>query len=379
MESLWQVQNNGFLPCRDPVKKLPSAFDGLDSLADQLPALMTAGAVGLETAVKELPELNVEHLAQEDDLERAMMLYSYIGQAYAQLVSSNIPSNIARPWARVAQLVGRPPSLSYSGCVLYNWSRVDATKPLTPENVHLLVRFREDLNEDWFFRIHVAVEAAAADAMRNILLVLNTVGDLNSRDLADQLGAIAGSMQDVISMMDRMREHCSPKEFYNGIRTLLFSDMNVVFEGVEQFGGKSQRLNGASGAQSTIVPCLDTFLGITHEGNELGKLLLGMQEYMPSTHRSFLRSIASHPHSVRDFVLDHAHDIGLSSAYDKCVDQLTRFRKSHLNMAVDYISRHVGTCPFAKGTGGTPFRLYLVSHLTTTRMARIAPCTPSPQ
>jgi hypothetical protein len=52
--------------------------------------------------------------------------------------------------------------LDYAGCVLNNWERIDPERPLKPSNLRLLRRFTGLVDEEWFFKTHIIIEATAA-------------------------------------------------------------------------------------------------------------------------------------------------------------------------------------------------------------------------
>ena len=54
--------------------------------------------------------------------------------------------------------------LDYSGCVLYNWALLDEKGPVDMNNARMLRRFTGLVDEEWFFKTHLVIEAAAAPA-----------------------------------------------------------------------------------------------------------------------------------------------------------------------------------------------------------------------
>ena len=68
--------------------------------------------------------------------------------------------------------------LDYAGCVLNNWERIDPERPLKPSNLRLLRRFTGLVDEEWFFKTHIIIEATAAWAAWGLFLPMgwNPVG-----------------------------------------------------------------------------------------------------------------------------------------------------------------------------------------------------------
>jgi indoleamine 2,3-dioxygenase len=101
---------------------------------------------------------------------------------------------------------------------------------------------------------------------------------------------------------------------------------------------------------------LDVFLNVTHSpledpastsnGQEDSKqkktaettFMTRMLEYMPAPHRAFLTHLASHPHPVRQLVLDNQlARPQLVQAYDSALGALKRLREKHMRVATLYI------------------------------------------
>jgi indoleamine 2,3-dioxygenase len=171
----------------------------------------------------------------------------------------------------------------------------------------------------------------------------------------------------------RMPENCDPYIYYHRVRPFIhgWHQHPVVYEGVAEYDGTPQTFFGETGAQSTIVPCLDAVLGVRHRQDELRTYLAEMRRYMPRGHVAFLEQLEAGL-SVRDFVL-HAADAQLRTAYDACVAGVDAFRSTHLEYAGRYIQKQaqVGVNSTVYGTGGTPFMRYLKKHRDETRVHRV--------
>lgn len=129
----------GFLPREDPVARLPSALAEWDELASNLPKLMATGRV--RAFLERPPMFDVASLTTQPDVERAMLILSYLGHAYVWgdvHPVYRLPASLARPWHDVAVRLGRPPVLSYASYALANWRRVDPDGPIALGNIVLL-------------------------------------------------------------------------------------------------------------------------------------------------------------------------------------------------------------------------------------------------
>ena len=135
------------------------------------------------------------------------------------------------------------------------------------------------------------------------------------RDLETVARALEGMHQTLL----RMPEHCDPYIYYHRVRPFIHGSQlhPVAYDGVAEYDGAPQTFHGETGAQSTIVPCLDAVLGIRHRLDELRVYLMEMRRYMSPGHVAFLSQLEARA-SVRDFVLTPG-DAALRDAYDACV------------------------------------------------------------
>ena len=155
--------DRGFLPSADPIERLPSDFQVWEDTARELPKLLAAGRI--RPVLRDMPVLNINGLKDDPELQRALLLLSYFGHAYAWGIGSvpdHIPAPVAVPWHGVAEKLGRPPVLSYASYALNNWRRIDLDGPIALGNIVLLQNFLGGIDEEWFILVHVEIEAKAA-------------------------------------------------------------------------------------------------------------------------------------------------------------------------------------------------------------------------
>lgn len=373
----------GFLPDPDPSIALPDGFAPWEEVARDLPKLLLAGRI--RETIEALPSLSVDALREEASLRRAMVILSYLGHAYVWGEASSadrIPAVIAVPWYRVAGRLGRHPVLSYASYALDNWRRLDPADPVELGNIAIVQNFLGGGDEDWFIAVHVEIEAKAGTVLRAIGPAIAAAERGDAKALTARLEDIGAGLEAMVGVLRRMPEHCDPYIYFTRVRPYLHGWQDnpvlpegVVYEGVEEFGGRPQRFRGETGAQSSIVPALDAVLGIGHAEDPLSRYLVEMRDYMPPGHRAFVAAIENSA-PLRSKVLEEAQgDTGLRQAYNHCVDRLGRFRSTHLEFADGYIHRQAQARsgnPTAVGTGGTPFMDYLRKHRDETLAHRIS-------
>jgi len=365
----------GFLPAVDPLTRLPAAFEAWDEVGLELPKLLAAGRARL--VLDRLPALDPRELPDEA-IPRAMVLLSFFGHAYVYQnwqtgVADRLPAAVARPWAATASRLGRPPVLSYASYALDNWRRLDPRGPIVLGNLALLQNFLGGLDEEWFITVHIQIEAQAAAALVALPRAQRAVADGDGAAVTAALSSVAGALDRMNATLLRMPENCDPYVYYHRVRPFIhgWQQHPVIYDGVAEYGGVAQTFYGETGAQSTIVPCLDAVLGVRHRKDELRVYLAQMRIYMPRAHVSFLEQLEAGP-SVRELVLEAA-DAELRAAYDACVAGVEAFRSTHLEYAGRYIQKQaqIGANTTVYGTGGTPFMRYLKKHRDETRVHRV--------
>ncbi len=372
----------GFLPKPDPLDRLPEEFSPWEEIGRELPKLLLTGKV--RSFVTQLPLLDAASLGDDRERERAMVILSFLGHAYVwgeKDTVESLPPSLAAPWHRVALMLGRPPVLSYASYALDNWRRIDSKGPIELGNIALLQNFLGGQDEEWFVLIHVAIEAAAAPALGAIVAAQLAVANGDWQRVADQLAVIVQAIEAMNQILLRMPERCDPYIYFNRVRPYIHGWANqpslpsgIVYESVEEYGGRPQKFRGETGAQSSIIPVLDAALGLTHADDMLRSYLIEMRDYMPPKHRAFIEAVESGP-SLREFILRHGTaQPTLREVYNAALDGVSSFRSTHLEYAHRYIvkqSRGGARNPNAIGTGGTPFVPYLTKHRDETKSRRI--------
>ncbi len=358
----------GFLPNKISTL-LSNEFDDVEHIAKNLPKILANNQIedevlNLETE-KDISNLSI------DELERAMLLYSYIGHGYiwgGTSIEKVIPKNISKTWYKISQKLDRPPILSYASYALNNWKLQDVNKPFDLENIRILQNFLGGMDEDWFIMIHIAIEHEAKEILNNLKTYY-----LDKNEDQSYLENALVSIKKINQIMNRMPEKCDPFIYYNRVRPYIFGWKNnpatpngVIYEGVEEYGGNPQLFRGETGAQSSIVPALDALLGVTHSNDPLKEYLDEMRLYMPKEHRNLLNDLDQWSENNRSKSIREDSSVLLS---DEIIKEVHTFRNKHLEYARIYIheqSLSNQNNSNVVGTGGTPFMKYLDKHLQET-------------
>lgn len=364
----------GFLPKYSPaLAQLPQMFTEVQKTAAFLPKWMTTRKI--RQVIKQIPEVDVEQeTLDEMQLRRVMQVYSYLTHAYVwgESIPANVlPRNIAVPFCKISQRIGRPPILSYASYTLDNWIRIDEAKPIEIGNIILWQNFLGGLDEDWFILIHIEIEAKAAPALAVIPPLLEGIAHNDTTTAINALQDIKDAWTNINATMSRMPEACDPYIYYNRVRPYIHGWKNnpalpegLVYAGVEAYEEKPQQFRGSTGAQSSIIPTMDALFNIVHENDPLLEFLIELREYMPPQHRAFIKEVQKRS-TLRDFVKTHMDSVpNLKDLYNDCVSLIEEFRTMHLEFAARYIHQQTAKSNnnTEVGTGGTPFMRYLKKH-----------------
>jgi indoleamine 2,3-dioxygenase len=379
----------GFLP-QDPLGDLPDS-PTLNDLGHELPKLLSARTVRrfIDEQRQLLP--SIPPTWRKEVYRAAMRILSFAGHAYVWEVpdqpAAKLPPQLAKPWHEIAQRLGRPPVLSYASYALGNWRRLDKTKPIQLDNIVLLQNFLGGLDEEWFVVVHIQIEREAGPGLAGLLRAMRGAIEDKKDEVLLGLKSLALAQTAMRDTLLRMKERCDPYVYYNRVRPYIHGWKNspslpngLAYEGVEAYAGQRQQFRGETGAQSSIVPCLDAGLGIAHAPDPLTLYLQEMRDYMPPRHRTFIEVLErATDDQGRPLLAGYVRDRKLRTpdlwtAYCACVDLLAQFREIHIGYADSYIHRqhqsHASN-PTAVGTGGTPFMPYLQKHLDETKQAII--------
>ena len=376
-----------FLPSKDPLKKYITksrSLQKLENIASELPKLLLTGKVQETIDDLKINALSIKPLLKKKDLRElklSMVHLSFIAHAYiwgGKKPSKILPEVISKPWVEVSSILGRPPILSYASYCLDNWYRVDKSKNISLENVALITNFLGGVDEDWFVTIHVCIENAAKDAV-TAAYEISKLKSNKDKKLDDGLRRIIISLREVNAIFSRMPEKCDPYVYYHRVRPFIFGTKDnpdlkkgLVYE--NQFNNMPQFFRGETGAQSSIMPFLDGALGIYHTKDHLRHYLNEMREYMPPEHRSMIEEVENI--SKAKEMINKSKS--LTNKYNKCLEEIRKFRALHLEFAASYIHKQSQIKnPFGtggstiKGTGGTPFMKYLKKHRDETEKQKV--------
>ena len=373
MASCWQVtEKQGFLiapnPVTDPLlflsKPVRSAVTEIMDVASSLSQLVADGRCREACLALPIPNFSgSDVILDERAAERLHQAYAFLSNGYLWQPGAEptrqLPRTLAIPFVQLSARVKRPPTLSYTNTQLVNWQRLDPSGDITVENIKAVQMFQSLPDEEWFWVLHIVIEARGAPAViaGTRLVQAAKINDIDQIEM--QLEIIRCGLETIIELAGRMEEGCRPEVYYQTLRPYLFAHPDgVVFDGVEAFGGQPQTFLGQTGAQSALIPAICTSLGLRHARSELTTYLEAVRAYMPEPHRQFVAGLEGQV--VRDCVSSTVSQSPVRTLYNSCIEKVVEFRRLHLGLAANYIASRMDN---PRGTGGTDFMRWL-KHMT---------------
>ena len=271
---------------------------------------------------------------------------------------------------------------TYSSTVLFNFRRIDPSKPISMENVWTLATSTGSVDESWFFVVSLGIEAESGNLLRTgfeLDAQLKTDPTLPSAvRLMDQFTLLIDRMAGILV---RMYEECMPMVFYHRIHRYLGGWRNSsdlprgLFYGDDE---EPRQLAGASAAQSPVIQVIDIVLGVKHGHHDAdtdtfvgssGTYLLEMREFMTREHRECLQWLEGHMR-VRENILASPPNSPIRVSYQNALNALRRLRDKHLQIVTNYVvipARKTDGQAEIHGTGGSnpiPFLKEVRDHVT---------------
>jgi len=386
-------KKRGFLP-KCPLKELPEysyLHKELNRIAKNLPDLISKKQLRIEidtlnkqfSESADLDKILLLNTIQEQNV--AMVVLTMLTQGYIWESHENpatiIPEIIGNNLENICKSMQRFPILSYRDYVLHNWHLKDPNQGITLDNVEPIITLTGTEDEKWFIKIHLAIEATCAPAIRNIyeacllnfemnhnMFLKNIQNELRLIDLLTD--GIALPLREATKILLKMKDHCNPEIFYHKLRPLLSGwdeKLSIIFSG----NLKTIHLyKGPSGAQSSILPALDEALGIKHQVDGMFQHLLTFKQYMPLKHQHFINLL-----KLRNIQLKPSSSNELITALNNTIEEVKRFRYMHLYAMVGrFIYKPAAkqgiSADSITGTGGTPLGDYLSDRLNDTHLPK---------
>lgn len=354
-------KSSGFLPRKEPLRRLPSQYYApWEEAIRSLPKKIATGSV--HDTVNTLPLLSTSNLRTESEWQRAYVVLTFLIQAYiwsGERPTERIPPQLATPLSEVSRHLDLPPTATYASLVLWNFAFQSPLGDMTdPENLRSLHTTTGLKDEEWFYLISVALESRGGP------IVMELLRCMDAAILGDDMAVINSLMQTTVNirkigvLLERMYERCDPQTYYHDIRPLLAGTKGMSSSGLPNgvcfdYGGGIEewhQYSGGSNGQSSLIQFLDIALGINHNatGSDRGRsheagakskangYIQEIRNYMPGPHRRFLATIEKLA-NIRSYALSETASTEVTAAYDETVMALSKFRDIHIQIVTRYI------------------------------------------
>ncbi|RMJ25372.1 indoleamine 2,3-dioxygenase [Aspergillus sp. HF37] len=337
---------NGFLPESVPMQALQDPYyEPWEALATNLPESIKAKTI--RSAVDGMPVLSTTHLHDEDAWRRAYTVLGFLAHAYiwgGDKPSEKLPPSITRPFLEVSFHLELPPCATFACLCLWNYAVKPGDGDITnPDNLRAVTSFTGTKDEEWFYMVSVAIEAAGAKLVPLMMDAIDAVAVNDGPRVAGLLTKFAAEIDDIALILARMDQKCSPAAFYHQLRPFLAGSKNMASAGLPKGvfydhgagTGEWHEYYGGSNAQSSLIQTFDIFLGVEHTETG-GGYLHNMRFYMPGPHRRFLELLTKLT-NIRAYVLAHEEHSGLRTSYNAAAMSLSRLRNTHMQLVARYI------------------------------------------
>ena len=298
---------NGFLPEINPLETLPTLYQPLQKVLDNMPVRINDKSGYLDhpgkifEVVKSMPNL-INEVSSENEIRVIQALfrgYSFLASAYTLEPSfqhyrktgkygkaNNIlPRQIAQPFVEVSKKLDVYPWLDYHYAYsLGNFKKIDKNGDHQWSNLDMCVRFSGQPDEVGFIMLHVDINQHSPDLVGS---VINTLHSLKKEEISNSIKYLKQNY-DTMKIMNIRR-----KEMWKASRWNHYNDFRVFIMGVkgnEELFGKGvlysgvwkdhKQFRGQTGAQDDIIPMEDIFSGVIkhYPKNELTKYLLDLRK-----------------------------------------------------------------------------------------------------
>ncbi|CAG8481691.1 11322_t:CDS:10 [Funneliformis caledonium] len=341
---------NGFLPRQEPLARLPERFYALEYLLQNMPIHLPNGEGGLLSkgqlgeAVKDLPQYDVSDINDQRLLSALFRDYTFLTSAYLL----------------------EPCDIMYREKKDYGLGRSVLPKNIAIPLATLVRAFAGTPSEHGFILVHVAMVAHSGNLVKHATETLEATQEQDRVKFNNALKHLNDTMTLINQEMDTMWERSNSMDYLK-FRTFIMGSKNqpmfpngVVYEGVSE---KPLFYRGESGANDSMIPCMDNLLQITSKlpNNPLTEMLKDFRRYRPTNHKEFLEFVQKKAEelNVRGFAI---HDANSTALYLANMDQIRAFRHRHWNFTKEYIIKNT-MHPVA--TGGSPIVTWLPNQLGT--------------
>jgi len=382
------TNKNGFFPTSPPLVRLPTIFNPLTRISENISMQKQDGSPGLlglkdvgRTIQEELPLIDVSKIADPVLLTALFREYSFTASAYLLepahhtlldtgkygVARQILPAALAIPLEHLGKKLGVFPFLDYANAYsLNNWKLVEPDLPIHYNNVKCMRLFNGCSDEQGFIATHSSMVYHSYILVNAAQDAILAASENDTPNLAKALRKYSYGLEKIYDQFREMWRVCNPKAYLQ-FRTFIMGPLGntemfpkgVIYEGVDP---KPRYYRGETGVQDSMLPATDNLLELHYPKNSLTSYLEDLRDYRPKDHRAYLEWIqkAAKCTQLKNTALTSSR---ASLALLVNLNILAKFRSQHWTMTKQYILNHT---KFPRATGGTPITTYLPNLLGAT-------------
>lgn len=275
-------KNNGFLPIKDPLEKLPEKYKTLQDIIDRIPNLITLDNIKFCTLSSlihdELPNYS-DIIETETDILTIHALYraySFIATAYIlepcylkfkinvtyKFMREKIPEKIAVPLYYISNKLKTFPWLDHTYCYsLGNYVKIDKNKGLTLKNLKMACSFTNTDDETGVAMIHVYIN----DLSKYIIQAIqDTITHIKNENVIGLISSLELAYNTLKKINERKRELWLTSNYtkYNEFKIFLMGTAQELLKDGLIYEGVSDDKIKYYGSHDNLITTLDIFTGL---------------------------------------------------------------------------------------------------------------------
>lgn len=413
---------NGFLPIKEPLVKLPHQYKKLQNVIDNLHVMQSEtvishsniaekGILGkpndIVFEISTIPNYKAR-IEDETDvfiLQALYRAYTFITSgftlelSYQEFIKSGnygqardlLPANIAEPLVLVSNKLQAYPWLDYHYAYsLGNYVKKNPNEGLHWENLDMACKFVGSSDEIGFIMVHVYINEMSPQLVSSVIEYgKSSTSFSNIEQYFDGVGNLSNRTVFSLPSSNIMNEHLMEcglvmtemnkrrRDMWTASRHERYNDFRVFIMGIKGndkifpkgltyqncFNDEPQYFRGQTGAQDSIIPMMDIFTGIVdyYPDNQLTQYLLDLRTYRPICVQNFFNDLREH-YKNNNIFKHLKNDFNYEGIIYllKIIDEVYLFRNGHWQFVQKYI---MSNTKYAFATGGTPITTWLINQI----------------
>ena len=406
--------DNGFLPIKEPIVRLPPQYNELQRVIDNLHVMKNEEEKGIlgkpnEIVVQIATIPNYKDIIENETdvfvLQALYRAYTFITSgftlelSYQEFIKNGnygearglLPVYIAEPLVLVSNKLQAYPWLDYHYAYsLGNYVKKNPEEGLHWKNLDMACKFVGSSDEIGFIMVHVYINEMSPQLVRSVMeygkasrsgisveCYVDACDHVFDRKVlyVPQEDIINEHLQECGLVMSEMNKR--RRDMWTASRHERYNDFRVFIMGIKGndkifpngltyencFNNEPQYYRGQTGAQDSIIPMMDIFTGIVdyYPDNQLTQYLLDLRSYRPVCIQNFFNDLREHykNNNIFEQLKNDSNYEGLIYLL-KIVDEVYLFRNGHWQFVQKYI---MSNTKYAFATGGTPITTWLINQI----------------